>query len=83
MNAVDPLEGPSPDPLHVALLDAHASADHARLARLNVRAADAAERRGDTDEASFFLTQAWVFALQADLPEAAVIRERLGRWGRV
>lgn len=69
--------------LHGALIDAHASAEPERLSALYVRAADARERDGDVDAACFFLTQAWVFALQADLPSETAIRERLARHGRV
>ena len=69
--------------LDASLLEAHGANDRERLAHLYVRAADDRERAGDVDAACFFLTQAWVFALQADLPEAASVRERLARHGRV
>lgn len=64
--------------LDAALLDAHARGDRARLVALYEMAADEAT---DTGAASFYLTHAYVFALEAGLPEAAALRERLVKLG--
>ena len=68
--------------LDAALLAAHAAGDGAALARLYTDAADMAKRAGDTDAACFFLTQAYVFALDFALPEAGALHARLLRHGR-
>ncbi len=70
-----------------AALDADLHAAHAgdratRLAGLYREAADRAEREGDIDRACFFLTHAWVFALEAGDPMAGEIRDRLVCEGR-
>ena len=63
--------------LQSELLDAHG--DHAidRLAHLYRQAALIEEAAGRIDAACFFLTQAYVFALEAGLPEQADIAARL------
>ncbi|MCO6383933.1 hypothetical protein [Oceanicola sp. 502str15] len=58
--------------LDARLLAAHAARDGAALARLY---AEAAEAGGPG--AGFYLTQAWVFALEAGLPEAEAYARRL------
>jgi len=65
--------------LHEALLEAHAGADRARLIRLYEQAADSA---GDLDAACFFLTHAYVFALEAGHPQAPHLHRRLKAHGR-
>jgi len=65
-----------------ALREAHAANDLPTLARLYADVADAAEADGEIDSACFFLTHAWVFALQAGLAEAERLRERLAAHGR-
>lgn len=65
--------------LDARLLAAHAAGDRAALARLYAQAADSA---ADTDAAGFFLTQAYIFALDAGLGEAAVLHARLKADGR-
>ncbi len=58
--------------LEARLLAAHAAGDGVALARLY---AEAAEAGGPG--AGFYLTQAWIFALEAGLPEAEEIGARL------
>jgi len=65
--------------LDQAVLDAHARGDGVALAALYTQAADEA---GDEDAACFYLTHALVFALEAGLPEAAIINARLVAHGR-
>ena len=65
--------------LDAALLAAHAAGDRAALIRLYAQAADAAN---DADAASFYLTHAYVFALEAGAPEAAALHARLKAEGR-
>lgn len=65
------------DELEKALLAAHASGDGPELARLYTAAGDQAEAAGDIDAACFYLTQAFVFALESGLPEAAELNRRL------
>lgn len=57
-----------------ALLAAHARDDRAALVRLYTQAADEA---CDLDAACFYLTHAFVFALELGLPEAATLNRRL------
>lgn len=65
------------------LLNAHASGDSALIAKAYLTVADLAEADGDSDQAAFFLTHAWVYALEAGDPLAEAIRARLARDGRV
>jgi len=67
--------------LDTALIAAHAAGDGPALVRLYTQAADAAEPT-DIDAACFFLTHAYVFALEQDHPEVATIRARLVAHGR-
>ena len=55
---------PPSDALDAALLEAHASQDRAALIRLYARAGDMAERQGRADAAGFYLTHAYVCALE-------------------
>lgn len=64
---------------HEKLLAAHASGDRAQLVTLYAQAADAAKTE---DEAGFFLTFAYVFALEIAHPEADALRARLIALGR-
>ncbi len=64
------------------ILDAHASGDRREIALLYAEAASRAERSGDGDRAGFFLTQAWIFALEAGDPLADELRARLVAQGR-
>lgn len=69
--------------LAVALSEAHAANDHAALVRVYGQIADAAEMAGEIDSACFFLTQAYVFALENGAPEATMLEDRLRHFGRV
>jgi hypothetical protein len=65
--------------LDAALLAAHAAGDRAALIRLYAQAADAA---GDAEAEGFYLTHAYVFALESGAPEAAALHARLKAEGR-
>jgi hypothetical protein len=65
------------------LLQAHERQDGAALSGLYARAADLAEAAGDVDRACFFLTHAWIFALEQGDPSATDLRARLLAQGRV
>ena len=63
--------------LHAALLSAHGRGDRAALVGLYAQAAGAADGAART----FFLTQAWVFALEAGDSRAAALKADLVRLG--
>ena len=65
--------------LDTRLLEAHAALDNRLLAHLYTQAADQA---ADERAAGFYLTQAYVFALEAGLADAPALRERLIAMGR-
>lgn len=66
------------DDLDARLLAAHAADDRAALIALYKEASEAA----DTPVArNFYLTHAYVFALEAGAPEAADLRARLVAYG--
>jgi len=67
--------------LDAALLSAHKVCDGTALAQLYTQAADAAEATGDVDATCFYLTHAYVFALEAGLPLAAILNARLADYG--
>ena len=67
------------DELDAALLAAYQAEDNRLIARLYGEAGDAS---GDVDEACFFWTQAYVFALEAGMQEAACYRKKLKAHGR-
>ncbi len=62
-----------------ALLAAHSRNDREALVRLYAQAADASD---DKEAAGFYLTHAYVFALDAGLPIADELRTRLVHMGR-
>ena len=64
------------------VLAAHASGDLARLVQGYTSAADESEKAGDVNRACFFLTHAWIFALEAGDTRAEQIRARLVAHGR-
>lgn len=68
--------------LDAALIAAHEADDLSRLVALYTQAADRFERAGDRDGCCFFLTHAYVFALEAGAPEAAALHKRLVGFGR-
>ena len=65
--------------LDAKLLAAHATGDKFALVSLY---AEAAEATADPARAAFYLTHAWVFALESDDPRAETYRERLAEQGR-
>lgn len=66
--------------LNAALLDAHARGDKHALVILYETAANIA---ADTDATCFFLTQAYVFALDVNHPSREPLFDQLKRHGRV
>ncbi|MEM9475662.1 MAG: hypothetical protein AAGA71_10225 [Pseudomonadota bacterium] len=68
--------------LDAALLAAHAAGDRGALVRLYAQAGDAAEAEGARERAAFYLTHAYVFALEAGDPKAKTLHARLKGWGR-
>ncbi len=64
------------------LLEAHERNDHAALIRYYTMAADEYEQAQDVAAACFYLTHAFVFALEAGAPEADVLNQRLVTHGR-
>lgn len=71
-----------PAELDRALLEAHGAADIGALVRLYTLAGDERETAGDIDAACFYLTHAFVFALEADACEADDLNRRLAERGR-
>jgi hypothetical protein len=72
--ALEDLEGP--------LLAAHQHNDTAELVRLYTAAADLSEAAGDLDAACFYLTHAFVFALQSGHAAGKDLQMRLWAHGR-
>ena len=68
--------------LDLALLDAHERGNLSELIRLYTAAGDAAEQDNDVDAACFYLTHAFVFALESGAPEADPLNKRLSDHGR-
>lgn len=69
------------DPLDQQLLAAHAAGDHGALVTLYCQAADTRETSGDTTATCFYLTHAYVFALEQGMADAAQIHGRLKSYG--
>jgi hypothetical protein len=65
--------------LSAQLLRAHEAGDAAALVALYISAAEATN---DVDAAGFYLTHAYVFALEANHPDASALRQRLIAQGR-
>ena len=63
-------------------MEAHGRRDHLALVQLYTEAADRNEALGDVDAACFFLTHAFVFALEQGAPEAKALNKRLADHGR-
>lgn len=68
--------------LDAALLEAHNQNDITALIELYAQAADEAETSADIDAACFFLTHAYVFALEAGSDLAKTLHTRLKSYGR-
>ena len=65
--------------LDAQLIAAHDGDDRAALIQLYTKAADISN---DLDAACFFLTHAYVFALEGGVPEASALHARLKAHGR-
>lgn len=72
---------PASDDLERPILEGHAEVDLALLAGLYAEASETAEAQGDRSRAAFFLTQAWIIALEAGLPLASQFSQQLKDWG--
>ncbi|MQY43862.1 hypothetical protein GG681_14545 [Epibacterium sp. SM1969] len=70
------------DTLDTQLLQAHADNDVPALMRLYHEAFKQAEARQDHDAACFYLTHAFVFALEYGAPEADELNRQLVERGR-
>jgi len=68
--------------LDAALLAAHSVNDKPRLARLYWTAGDTMLAKGDIDAGCFYLTHAYIFALDCGAPEARDIHKILVAHGR-
>ena len=68
--------------LDTQLLQAHEAGDREALWRLYLQAGEAREAAQDIDAACFYFTHAFVFALEAGSPEAALINQKLVKYGR-
>ena len=69
--------------LDADIVAAHGAGDPVRLARLYRKAADALDRQGEGEAACFFYTQAYVFALDGGLEDAADLATMLRARGRL
>ncbi len=67
------------DDLHSRMLSAHEAQDRMALIKLYAEAADSVN---DVDASCFFLTHAYVFALEAGVPDAKALHARLKHHGR-
>ena len=65
--------------LDTAMIAAHEAHDTSALVRLYTQAADTVN---DIDASCFYLTHAYVFALEAGAPDARQLHSRLVRHGR-
>ncbi len=68
--------------LNAQLLQAHEADDHNALVSLYAQVADQCEAAQDVEATCFYLTQAFVFALDSDHPEARELNRRLVAYGR-
>ena len=66
--------------LHEQLLLAHASDHRQSLVDLYIKAADAADAENDQDAARFYLTQAYVFALDTGSDKCDELRDQLSAY---
>ena len=79
---MNPLPQSDSHDLDQQLLAAHGAADNIALSRLYTKAGDYAESREQIEAACFYLTHAYVFALEQGLPEVKQLHERLVSHGR-
>lgn len=68
--------------LDTSMLAAHVACDMEALVRLYGQAADQRETDGDIDAACFYLTHAYVFALDLGRDDAVDLYRRLKEHGR-
>ena len=68
--------------LQEALLEAHAADDRLALVSLYLEAANLAAESQGIEKECFFLTHAWVFALETDHELSDDLRVRLEYYGR-
>ena len=68
--------------LEARLLAAHETSDTAALMRLYTQAVDLAEAEGRLDAACFYLTHAYVFALDIGATQASQLHQKLVTHGR-
>lgn len=68
--------------LDARLIAAHEARDWSALVRLYAEAAESSEAAGDVAAACFFLTHAYVFALQTGDARASALHARLKERGR-
>ena len=68
--------------LEERLLQAHARDDRAALVELYTEAANLREAEGDIDAACFFLTHAYIYALELAHSATAPLKRRLSEHGR-
>lgn len=78
MNPVRPSEAAT---LDRQLLAAHGRGDHRALVPLYMLAGDAHEAGNDLRAACFYLTHAYVYALELGMDEASQIHSRLKAYG--
>ena len=64
------------------LRKAHVDKNHAALVVLYTKVANECERSGDIDAACFYLTHAYVFALQEGMRETKELHQQLVKYGR-
>ncbi len=84
MTGTETASGPEADraALDTALIAAHEVGDGPRLVALYIEAADRAQDAGELDAACFYLTHAYVFALENGDPAADDLHSRLKGHGR-
>ena len=70
----------TPKELHDELLAAHIAGDGRKMVELYTKAANQTD---DLDEEMFFLTHAFIFALETGHPTADDLRSRLKAQGRI
>ena len=70
------------DELDARLIAAHKAGKSSTMAALYREAADMAEAEGDAERAAFFMTHAWIFALEAGDPVAEILDAALKDAGR-
>lgn len=70
------------DSLNAEVLQAHSAGDNATLVRIYKELGEEELAKGNELEGAFLLTQAYVYALEAGLPDAKEIHKLLTAYGR-